>query len=96
MLRISLVSIALLCSSWAFAERPLAYQVTITNITKGQSFTPTIVAVHDQSVSVFQTGSQASLPLEILAEAGSTGALMDDLLSRGQHVSDVAQSAFCD
>jgi hypothetical protein len=88
-MRVLFVFVGLVCSTFAFADRPINYQVTITNITKGQTFTPTLVATHDRSLSVFRVGTPASLPLEILAEAGDTGPLADDLLSRGRAVSDV-------
>ena len=67
----------------------LKYEVTITNLTRGQAFTPQLVATHSRAVSLFQTGSPASLPLEILAEAGDTGPLTDALLAKPYEVADV-------
>ncbi len=51
------------------------YKVSITNITKGQTFTPQFVATHDHSVSLFSLGSPASPSLTILAESGDTAPL---------------------
>jgi len=51
------------------------YKVSITNITKGQTFTPQFVATHDHSVSLFSFGTPASSSLEILAESGDTAPL---------------------
>ncbi len=65
------------------------YEVVVTNITKGQTFTPILVATHAPSVRLFQAGSPASQPLEILAEDGGTGPLTDALLDEGRRVGDV-------
>ncbi|MEQ8993810.1 MAG: spondin domain-containing protein, partial [Pseudomonadales bacterium] len=60
--------VGLLLWGTAQADGGLRYQVSITNLTKGQAFTPPLVVTHDASVSQFQVGAPASLPLEILAE----------------------------
>jgi hypothetical protein len=56
-------------------------QVTITNITKGQTFTPIMVAVHKPGVHIFELGASASVELEQLAEGGSTAPLEAALLA---------------
>jgi hypothetical protein len=56
-------------------------QVTITNITKGQTFTPIMVAVHKPGVHVFVLGTPASVDLEQLAEAGNTAPLEAALIA---------------
>ncbi|MGH8595532.1 MAG: spondin domain-containing protein [Gammaproteobacteria bacterium] len=85
----ALAFIALLFSNAAFAEPTFQYEVSVTNITKGQTFTPTLVAAADGSVSIFELGSAASPALEILAEAGDTSPLTQELLGLGRHVSGV-------
>ena len=65
------------------------YEVTITNITKGQTFTPQLVATHSGRVQLFELGGQASAALEVLAEGGATDPLTADLLSEGSAVGDV-------
>lgn len=50
-----------------------SYQVTITNLTPGQTFTPQLVLTHTHSVGLFSLGDAASTELEILAEDGDTG-----------------------
>ena len=55
------------------------YEVTITNITPGQSFTPQLVVTHPGSVILFKLGEPASPELEILAEGGDTGPLTEAL-----------------
>ncbi len=79
----------LLFGTAALADNPATYEVTITNITKAQSFTPSVVAIHDRSVAIFRSGAPAGLPLEILAEAGDTSPLTTALLAQGAAVGAV-------
>jgi hypothetical protein len=51
------------------------FQVTVTNLTAGQVFTPILVASHRRGVRLFSLGQPASVALEALAEAGDTGPL---------------------
>jgi hypothetical protein len=60
-----------------------AYAVTITNITKGEIFTPIMVASHKPGIKLFELGSVASTELEMLAEGGDTAPLSKKLLGRG-------------
>lgn len=55
-----------------------AYEVTITNVTKGQIFSPPFVMVHNQEISLFTPGAPASNALTALAEEGSYGELVHD------------------
>lgn len=57
------------------------YEVTITNITKSQIFTPIMVASHRSGVKLFQLGEPASGELEILAESGNPGPLSEKLIA---------------
>lgn len=66
-----------LTSATAHAQR--TYEVTITNITLGQTFTPQLVVTHERDAAVFEPGQPASLGLEELAEGGATGLLADEL-----------------
>ncbi len=56
------------------------YEVTITNLTEDQAFTPFILATHVPSMSLFTPGDAASEELSTLAEGGDVGP-MADLLS---------------
>ncbi len=68
----------------AFAEQKAThYAVTVTNITKGQIFTPVIVATHRQGLRLFTLGKPASGALEKLAEGGDTAPLASLLKRRG-------------
>ena len=67
------------------------YKVTITNMTSGQTFTPTIILNHKKGVSLFSPGSPASMSLAKLAEAGDTGPL-SMMMSMNPKVADIATS----
>ena len=71
------------------SDRPTMYQVTITNITKGQTFTPQLVVSHSASVRLFMLGEPASDELALLAEDGNTDALTGVLRSAGAAVGEV-------
>lgn len=61
--------------SRAQGQRVRRFEVSITNITKGQTFTPILVATHRKGVQLFELGSEASHELEAVAESGDTGPL---------------------
>jgi len=82
---------ALLFGTAAFAQSPQRYEVTVTNLTRGQRFTPILVASHRAGPTLFTEGSAATVPLEILAEGGDTGPLAAFLTS-DPLVRDVADS----
>lgn len=52
-----------------------SYEVKITNLTRGQQFTPILAATHMPSVSLFQLGQPASAELATLAEEGNVAPL---------------------
>lgn len=51
------------------------YEVTVTNLTRAQQFTPLVVVLHNPGASLFTPGEAASGPLAMLAEEGATGTL---------------------
>jgi len=53
------------------------YEVTITNLTRGQIFSPPIVIAHDRHFSLFTLGEEPSDQLAPLAEDGDTGPLVE-------------------
>lgn len=67
------------------------FSITVTNLTAGQTFTPILAASHRPGVKLFTLGSAASVPLEILAEAGDVAPLKT-LLSSSPDVLDTADS----
>lgn len=68
-----------------------AFEVTITNLTRGQRFTPILVASHRAGVKLFEFGQPASTELEMLAENGST-APFKTTLGNNAHVLDVTDT----
>lgn len=74
----------------AFAQEQ-EYEVTVTNLTRGQQFTPILAASHKTGVSLFTLGAPASTQLAILAEEGATGPLTT-LLEGMPEVKDVVSS----
>lgn len=54
------------------------YEITVTNITKGQIFSPPAVVAHQSSVSLFTLGNPASQALAALAEDGFVDPILDE------------------
>lgn len=75
----------------AVADRGVYYEVTITNITQGQTFTPLLLATHKPSVGLFEVGDKAGVELEMLAESGATGPLAEALKNAGRAVGDIEE-----
>lgn len=69
-----------------------SYEVTITNITGGQSFTPVLVATHTSDVAFFNLGEAPSADLADLAEGGATGGLQATLDSMPEYVMETTTS----
>ncbi|MEO7133187.1 MAG: spondin domain-containing protein [Vicinamibacterales bacterium] len=59
----------------ALAQSTARYRVTVTNLTKGQTFTPILIATHSPATRIFAAGTQTSPQLQILAEEGETAML---------------------
>ena len=70
----------------------LCYDVTVTNMTHGQVFTPVLVATHKRNVTLFSVGEPASDELAQLAEGGATDPLAERLDSMGNSVGHIAVS----
>lgn len=79
-----------LYSSTALADQRV-YEVTITNLTRAQAFTPILVASHRSGVQIFELGSAASDELSALAEGGDVAPLTA-VLEANYKVIDVANS----
>ncbi len=50
-------------------------EITVTNLTKGQQFTPILIATHKRGLKIFEAGQSATSQLATLAEEGNTGPL---------------------
>ena len=75
----------------AGAASALGYDVTVTNLTRGQQFTPILVASHKAGVRLFELGSPATPQLKTLAEEGNVAPLTALLLGNPD-VRDVVNS----
>ncbi len=58
-------------------NRNYCYEVTITNLTAGQVFTPVLVVTHKRGLELFKEGEPASHELEQLAEGGDVEPLIE-------------------
>jgi hypothetical protein len=57
------------------ADDARMYEITITNLTTGQTFSPPIFATHTGSANVFMQGKKASEGIRLIAEQGSNSTL---------------------
>lgn len=85
-----ILSTALMISGSLFASESKNYEVTITNLTKGQIFTPVLAATHKSDIAFFELGAPAIGQLELLAEDGATDPLNDLLMSVPELVQDTS------
>lgn len=60
-----------------YGKRDRVYEVTITNITKGQVFSPPVLVTHNRDVALFELGAPALDELAIVAEDGAGQPLVD-------------------
>jgi Spondin_N len=60
------------------------FEVSITNLTRGQTFTPILVATHSPRAQFFELGEPAGNGLAVLAEDGNTAVLASELASTGE------------
>ncbi len=81
----------MLLSTSALADGRAYYEVTITNLTHAQAFTPILVASHRKGVKLFELGSPASNELAALAEGGDVAPLTT-MLEANHKVLDTANS----
>ena len=85
-----ILTAALMISGPIFASESKTYEVTITNLTKGQIFTPVLAATHKSDIAFFELGAPAIEQLELLAEDGATDPLNDLLMSVPELVQDTS------
>ena len=75
------------------AQSDARYSVTVTNLTKGQTFTPLAIATHAPGVRIFAPGTQASPQLTVLAEEGAPDMLVALLRGMTTGVREVVTAA---
>lgn len=69
------------------------YEVTLTNITKGQTFTPILGATHKKRIRLFSLGEEVSPELAVLAESGNVNPLQMLLDDMHGHVKDTVSTS---
>ena len=77
--KIALTSALIMSSSLVASE----IEVTITNLTKGVSFTPLLVSAHAANSQLFNDGAASSTNLKSMAEGGDVSGLLADLNAAG-------------
>lgn len=81
---ISIGFIALLAfSPFAQASDTGMYEVSVTNLTRGEVFTPILVATHKKASPLFTLGTPASDELIAVAESGNITPFSDALVDSG-------------
>lgn len=71
---------------WAGSAMAETFDVTITNLTKGQVISPPVVAAHPRDIAIFNVGEPASMELAALAEDADAGGLIALLEGLGADV----------
>lgn len=76
----SLIILSSVYSSSVLAD-DVSYNVRITNLTRGQVFTPILVSTHKGGLKSFQPGQPAIPEVTAIAESGNTGPAIEALNS---------------
>ena len=92
----ALAAFASLASGQAAAFPLWNYEVTVTNLTYAQRFTPLLLASHRSTVDVFRVGSAASAELRALAEEGNFAPLQAQLQANAGVTATVAGTGLLD
>jgi hypothetical protein len=72
---VAVLSIGVTASATAQTQEKTRYEITITNLTRGQSFTSPFVVIHKSGVRLFTLGEPVSPPFASLVEDVSPNAL---------------------
>lgn len=75
----SMLVAATMCASSLAVAGGDTLKVTITNVTRNQTFTPILVVSHTRKVQLFRAGDAPSAELAALAEGGDIGPLSKTL-----------------
>ena len=79
----AVITCSMLLAGATQASDDARFEVTVTNITQGEIFTPIMVASHRRGTKLFRLGEPASEELEIIAEGGNNAPLGNSLISSG-------------
>jgi hypothetical protein len=82
-----------LADGGASRGRLATFEVTVTNITSGVTFTPTLAVTHTDRVRLFEAGAPASPELADLAESGNVAPLAAQLAADAANVTETTASS---
>lgn len=69
------------------------FEVTVTNLTAAQPFSPVLLVAHSDGWNAFADGSRASDGIEVMAESGSPADLRSEAQAQSQYISSAVGSA---
>lgn len=69
------------------------YEISVSNRTANQPFSPIAVVLHETGYTAWVDGESASVPLEVLAEGGDNTALLTDASNSDFHLASGSGSA---
>ena len=72
----SLLALAMMVGTGAYAAD---WDVTVTNLTNGNHFTPLLVTAHASTSDLFSVGATATASLQAMAECGDVDGLVSDV-----------------
>lgn len=75
----------------SFSANAAEWDISITNLTHGNHFTPLLVSAHGSNMHLYQTGESASTSLQAMAECGDISALVTDLGTAADIVENPAE-----
>ncbi len=88
--RIFTAATAAVLVATATASFAQIYQITLTDLTTGQPFSPPVFATHDSSVAFWQPGAAASNGIQQIAEQGNRVPLVNSLTPQvGTSIRDI-------
>lgn len=87
----SLMAVSIGASADYRNDHTRQYEITLTNITKGISFTPFLAASHNRHIALFEVGEEASEEIGAVAEGGDISGL-NAQLEDSYRVADTAST----
>ena len=70
------MTVLLSMPQFAMSEGGTTYQITITNLTAGQPFTPPVLLTHSKQTGIFVVGQSSSAEIQAIAENGNNTPLL--------------------
>ncbi len=87
-----LLAAAVLSPGLVFAQEGGRYEVTVTNLTRNQRFTPILVVTHRDGLHLFEAGRPASAELRALAEEGNVAPFIQMLSAMTDKVQEAVHT----